>query len=52
LGPERPDSTLYIATDTPDELPDTSTPQDRTRATIPHGDIRCHPFSYLHGLVV
>ena len=44
LGPEHPDLTVYIATRHTRRLPDTSTPQDRPRATIPHGDIQCHPF--------
>ena len=44
LGPEHPDLTVYIATQHTRRLPDTSTPQDRPRATIPHGDIQCHPF--------
>ena len=49
LGPEHPDLTVYIATRHTRRLPDTSTPQDRPRTTIPHGDIHCHQF---YGLVV
>ena len=49
LSLEHPDLTVYIATRHTRRLPDTSTPQDRPRATIPHGDIRCHQF---YGLVV